>query len=186
MPLEITLYDVFKSDGWTDGRMDATKRIISLASRSIIIRLVGLAVCMFWFLRGFVEHNYVVHHFNGTEIHCPPWTCVVHHCPNFSFVEECSFVLIRWWLIAPSSGPYCNEQLKTSFTNLKNSFIYPVPQCAPHIYGTCMYHCIEYLYSYGKVFRTIDADNGAISLCSISQTIGPLITKLSSPAETDV
>ncbi len=26
-----------------------------------------------------------------------------------------------------------------------------------------MYHCIEYLYSYGKVFRTIVADNGAIS-----------------------
>ncbi len=36
-------------------------------------------------------------------------------------------------LIAPSSGPYCNEQLKTSLTNLKDSFIYPVPQCAPHI-----------------------------------------------------
>ncbi len=30
--------------------------------------------------------------------------------------------------------PRCNKQLKTSFTNLKDSFIYPVPQCAPHIY----------------------------------------------------
>ena len=48
MPLEITFYDVFKSvpdlcfsgngrmDGRTDRRMDATKHIISLASRSII------------------------------------------------------------------------------------------------------------------------------------------------------
>ncbi len=27
-----------------------------------------------------------------------------------------------------------------------------------------MYHCIEYLYSYGKVFRTIVADNGAIEV----------------------
>ncbi len=26
-----------------------------------------------------------------------------------------------------------------------------------------MYHCIEYLYSHGKVFRTIVADNGTIS-----------------------
>ncbi len=40
----------------------------------------------------------------------------------------------------------------------------------PHTYGTCMYHCIEYLYSHGKVFRTIVADNGAISQCSSAAT----------------
>ena len=37
-------------------------------------------------------------------------------------------------LIAPSSGPYCNEQPKTSFTNLKDSFIYNYPVKNRHFF----------------------------------------------------
>ena len=33
--------------------------------------------------------------------------------------------VFAYLLIAPSSGPYCNEQLKTSLDNLKDGFIYP-------------------------------------------------------------
>ncbi len=48
------------------------------------------------------------------------------------------------------------------FHSLPHTFIvYGLANILMH--GTCMYHCIEYLYSYGKVFRTIVADNGAIS-----------------------
>ncbi len=66
------------------------------------------SLCAFALRR--VYGSYVVHQFNGTELHCAPLTCVVHHWPAlWTMLHKGN--LLSWWKISISyhlDGAQCD------------------------------------------------------------------------------